>query len=76
MVDLYNIKWDGQYAEADLAKDASKVISYKIKVDCKTGELLFNSNDSMNAYIAHAKRKLCKLYEEGKTPTHSQVVWY
>lgn len=76
MVDLYNIRWDGQYATADLAKDASGVISYTIKVDCKNRELIYNSNGEVNAYIAQARRELCNLYDEGKTPTHSQVVWY
>ena len=76
MVDLYNIKWDGQYATADLAEEGSKKIDYTIKVDCETRELLENTHGKMNAYIAHAKRRLCILYEEGKRPKHSQVMWY
>ena len=73
MVDLYNIKWDGQFATADLAKDASKVISYTITVDCKTGDIIQNSNNEVNSFIAQARNRLCDLYEEGKKPTHSQV---
>ena len=76
MVDLYNIRWDGQYATADLAKDASGVISYTIKVDCLTGDILENSANKMDFYISHARDKLMELYEEGKTPTRSQSVWY
>lgn len=36
MVDLYNIKWDGKYATADIAEKGSKKIAYTIKVDCET----------------------------------------
>lgn len=76
MVDLYNIRWDGKYATADLAEDGSKKIVYTIKVDCETRELLENTHGKMNAYIAHAKKRLCILYEEGKRPKRSHVMWY
>ena len=76
MVVLYNIKWDGKYATADIAEEGSKKTAYTIKVDCETCEVVENTNGGMNLYIAHARDRLCDLYEEGKRPKRSQVMWY
>lgn len=76
MVDLYNIKWDRKYATADIAEEGSKKTAYTIKVDCETSEVVENTNGEMNFYVAHARDRLCDLYEEGKRPKRSQVMWY
>ena len=75
-VNLHNISWDGKYATADLFKDSNEIISYKIKVDCETGHILFNTTNGVNTYISRARWKLYELYREGKRPTDSRVVWY
>lgn len=76
MVDILNIKWDGRYASATLVFDGDKNRTCDITVNCESREILVNTLGKMNSYIAHARRRLCELYEEGKTPKTAQSMWY
>lgn len=76
MVNILNIKWDGKYASATLEFEGDRNRTCSITVDCESKELTENTFGKMNSYIAHARRRLCELYEEGKRPKKAQSMWY
>lgn len=75
MVDILNIEWDNEFAKATLVFDGDKNRTCRVVIDCEKKEVIENSLGEMNSYIAHARWRLCKLYEDGKSPCRAQSVW-
>lgn len=76
MVNILNIKWDGKYVSATLEFEGDENRTCIITVDCESREVVENTFGKMNSYIAHARRRLCELYEDGKRPKTAQSMWY
>lgn len=76
MVDILNIEWDNEFAKATLVFEGDENRTCIITVDCESREVVENTFGKMNSYIAHARRRLCELYEDGKRPKTAQSMWY
>ena len=76
MIQLENINKVNNLISANVKIIDGTDREFEIVVNIETEDIIKNTLNKMNSYVAHARYKLLELAEESNIPKTAEVVWF